>query len=39
MGIKDILKGRQDSADAVIDTGRYREEARIRHIKDIVKIL
>ena len=37
MGIKDILKGRQDSADAVIDTGRYREEARIRHIKDIVK--
>ena len=37
MGIKDILKGRQESADAVIDTGRYREEARIGHIKDIVK--
>lgn len=38
MGIKDILqKQDKEAADAVMDTGHYRREAGVRHIKDIVK--
>ena len=38
MGIKDILQGQdKEAADAVMDTGHYRREAGVRHIKDIVK--
>ena len=38
MGIKDILQEQdKEAADAVMDTGHYRREAGVRHIKDIVK--
>ena len=38
MGIKEILqKQDKEAADAVMDTGHYRREAGVRHIKDIVK--
>lgn len=38
MGIKEILqKQDKEPADAVMDTGHYRREAGVRHIKDIVK--
>ena len=38
MGIKEIMqKQDKEAADAVMDTGHYRREAGVRHIKDIVK--
>ena len=38
MGIKEILQEQdKEAADAVMDTGHYRREAGVRHIKDIVK--
>ena len=38
MGIKDILqKQDKEAADAVMDTGHYRREAGVSHIKAIVK--